>query len=79
MDRMILLGTTSGTTTRCLARHEPAPYPEQVSVALAELVGEVRKGLLALTVDTGLPCQGHACEQPGARLFEPALTCRNRS
>jgi hypothetical protein len=52
--------------------------PEQVSVALAELVGEVREGLLALAVGTGLTCQGHSCEQPGARLFEPALTCRNR-
>jgi hypothetical protein len=28
--------------------------PEQVSVALAELVGEVREGLLALAVGTGL-------------------------
>jgi hypothetical protein len=28
--------------------------PEQVSVALAELAGEVREGLLALAVGTGL-------------------------
>lgn len=31
---------------------QPA-VPEQVSVALAELVGEVREGLLALAVGTG--------------------------
>ena len=50
--------------------------PEQVSVVLAELVGE---GLLALTVVTGLTCTGLACEQADERLFDPALICRNRS
>jgi transposase-like protein len=36
-----------------LGTSQPA-VPEQVSVALAELVGEVREGLLALAVGTGL-------------------------
>ena len=53
--------------------------PEQVSVALPELIDEVGEGQLTLPIGIGLTCQGHACEQPGARLFEPALTCRNRS
>jgi hypothetical protein len=35
-----------------------SPVSEQVNVAL---VGEVRESLLALAVDTGLTCQGHAC------------------
>jgi len=32
----------------------PPAVPEQVSVALADLVGEMREGLLALAVRTGL-------------------------
>jgi len=32
----------------------PPAVPEQVSVALGELVGEVREGLLALAVGAGL-------------------------
>jgi hypothetical protein len=37
--------------------------PEQVTVALAELAGAAREGLLALAVGTGLRCWG-ACWRP---------------
>ncbi len=41
---------------------QPA-VPEQVSVALAELAGEMREGLLALAVGTGLQVMGAIMEE----------------
>jgi hypothetical protein len=47
-----------------------AAVPEQVSVALGELAGELREGLLALAVGTGL--------QPLARWTRPSPGIRQR-
>ena len=52
-------------------RHEPARRARQVSVALAELAGEVREGLLALAVGTGL--------QVMAAIMEADVTARVRA
>ena len=44
-------------------RHEPARRAEQVSVALDELAGELREGLLALAVGTGLQVMAAIMEE----------------
>jgi putative transposase len=57
--------------------HQPAPtappldLPEQVSVALAELAGAARDGLLALAVGTGLQVMHLLMEEDVARLVGP--------
>jgi putative transposase len=57
--------------------HQPGPtapplsLPEQVSVALAELAGAAREGLLALAVGTGLQVLQLLMEEDVARLVGP--------
>jgi putative transposase len=57
--------------------HQPGPtapplsLPEQVSVALAELAGAAREGLLALAVGTGLQVLQLLMEEDVARLSAP--------
>ncbi len=52
---------------------QPA-VPEQVSVALGEIAGELREGLLALAVGTGL-CQG---SWTGSRVDQAAAVAAAR-
>jgi hypothetical protein len=57
--------------------HQPAPtaplleLPEQVSLALAELAGAAREGLLALAVGTGLQVLHLLMDEDVARLVGP--------
>jgi hypothetical protein len=56
-----------------IATSRPA-VPETVSVALAELTGELREGLLALAVGTGMACA--RAEARTRRANRPAIRIR---